>query len=55
MQLDMFYDSREDYLYSEMKKIENSYDRRFRAIFSLLKEVQDQLIKIKEKEEKNYC
>jgi hypothetical protein len=50
-QMDMFYNRSEDYLYSELQKVKGSMDKRSRAIFALIAELQDQVIKMKE--EKN--
>ncbi len=41
----------EYYLYAELEKLRNSTDRRCRAIFSLLTELQDQVIKMQEKKD----
>jgi hypothetical protein len=48
-QLDIFDKNHESYLYSEIEKLKNSTDRRCRAIFSLLTEIQNELIFLKEK------
>ena len=50
-QLDFLTDSSVDYVYQELQKTNNSMDRRCRAIFSLLKELQDKIIRLEE--EKN--
>lgn len=47
MQLDLFNNSKEDYLFSQMQKLENSMDRRTRSIFALITELQDQLLELK--------
>lgn len=52
MQLDMFHSSSNDFLYGEIQKIRNSMDRRSRAMFAIISEMQDQLIKMQEKENK---
>ena len=52
MQLDMFHSSSNDFLYGEIQKIRNSMDRRSRAMFAIISEMQDQLIKMQEKETK---
>ena len=51
-QLDMFKENSSDYLYGEVEKIRNSMDRRCRAIFALISEMQDQLLKMQENEGK---
>lgn len=51
-QMDLFHTSGEDYLYEEITKIRSSMDRRSRAIFSLIAEIQDQIVGLKEKKEK---
>ncbi len=50
-QLDLFPVSKEDFLYQEMGKLRDSLDRRSRAIFSLISEIQDQLISLREVKE----
>lgn len=50
-QMDLFRSSAEDYLYGEVAKIRDSMDRRSRAIFSLISEIQDQIVHLKEKKE----
>lgn len=52
MQLDMFRNSTDDFLYGEIQKIRNSMDRRSRAMFAIITEMQDALLKIQEKEKK---
>lgn len=52
MQLDMFHTSTENFLYGEIEKVRESLDRRSRAMFAILTEMQDQLIKMQEKENK---
>lgn len=49
-QLDMFKENSSDYLYGEIQKMRNSMDRRCRAIFALISEMQDQLLKMQEKD-----
>lgn len=51
-QLDFFYNDDKSYLYGEIEKLKNSTDRRCRAIFSLLTELQDQVIKLQKEEKK---
>ncbi len=45
------------YLYTEMEKIRSSMERRHDALFTLIKEIEDQLLLIQEKVrgEKNKC
>lgn len=51
-QLDIFNKSHETtYLYSEIEKLKNSTDRRCRAIFALLTEIQTQILDMKGKNE----
>ena len=51
-QLELFEKNNGDmYLYGELEKLRSSTDRRCRAIFSLLTELQNQVITIKEKNE----
>ncbi len=51
-QLDIFSESHEiTYLYSEIEKLKNSTDRRCRAIFALLTELQTEILHMKEKDE----
>lgn len=50
-QLDLFYSDANTYLYSEVEKLRNSTDRRCRAIFSLLTELQEQVITLQQKGE----
>jgi len=50
-QMDLFYKNEELYLYGEIEKLKNSTDRRCRAIFSLLTELQDQVLSLKNNEE----
>lgn len=51
-QLDIFNKSHETtYLYSEIEKLKNSTDRRCRAIFALLTELQNQILDMKMKNE----
>lgn len=40
----------ENYLYGEIEKLKNSTDRRCRAIFALLNEMQDQILSMKKKD-----
>ena len=51
-QMDMFHTSREDFLYNEIDKVRSSMDRRTRAMFSLITELEDRLYKMQEKEQK---
>lgn len=51
-QLDLFNNSREDFLYGEVEKIRTSMDKRTRSIFALITELQDQIISIKADGEK---
>jgi len=46
-QLDMFDQNRDFYFLRELEKMENSYDKRFRAVFGLLTETQNELIDVK--------
>lgn len=59
LQLDLFHNTETDYLYSEIEKVKHSTDKRCRAIFSLLSELQDQVIFLKnelsKKEENDVC
>lgn len=52
-QLDLFRDSSSDYLYGEIEKIRSSLDRRSRAMFAIISELQDQLMALKQKESKD--
>lgn len=52
-QLDLFDEDKIFYLYSEINNIKNSTDRQRRAIFSILTEMQDELIDLRKKME-NY-
>ena len=47
IQLDMFNNSKEDYLFGQMQKLENSMDRRTRSLFALISEIQDQVLELK--------
>ena len=51
-QLDMFYTDKENYLYTELQKIQSSLDRRTRSMFAMITELQDEIIRLKQKEEK---
>lgn len=51
-QLDLFKSTSDDFLYSEIQKVRTSMDKRSRAIFALLNELQDQVLKIQEKKDK---
>ena len=48
-QLGLFPQNSDDFLYNEIEKIRSSMDRRSRAMFALITEIQDQVIQIKEK------
>ena len=52
-QLDLFYKNSDDFLYREIQKVRNSMDRRSRAMFAIISEIQDQLLKMQEKKEEN--
>jgi hypothetical protein len=47
IQLDLFNNSKEDYLFGQMQKLESSMDRRTRSLFALISEIQDQLLELK--------
>lgn len=49
-QLDMFYTDKENYLYCELQKIQSSLDRRTRSMFAMITELQDEIIRLKHKE-----
>lgn len=51
-QTDLFRSNTEDFLYGEIQKVRHSMDKRSRAMFSLITELQDQLLQLKEKERK---
>jgi len=40
-QLDLFYKNSDDFLYREIQKVRNSMDRRSRAMFAIISEIQD--------------
>ncbi len=51
-QLDLFGKNDQTiYLYSEIEKLKSSTDRRCRAIFALLSEIQSQILDMKEKDD----
>jgi hypothetical protein len=52
-QLDMFNNSREDYLYNQVQKLENSMDKRTRSLFALISELQDEVMQLKKPEVKS--
>lgn len=52
IQMDMFNSSKEDYLYNQLQKLENSMDRRTKSIFAMLTELQTEVMNLKEKKEK---
>lgn len=47
-QADMFRSNNEDFLYGEIEKIRHSVDKRSRALFALITEIQDQLMNLRE-------
>lgn len=47
-QIDMFNTDQISYLYTEINTIRNSTDRQRRAIFSMLTEIQDQVLDLRE-------
>jgi len=51
-QLDFLNSSTESYLYSEIEKVRHSMDRRSRAMFALLSELQDQVISLQNDKDK---
>jgi len=51
-QLDLFDKTPEFFLYGELEKVKTSMDRQRRAIFSILSEMQEQILQLKEKGEK---
>lgn len=48
-ELNILKENSSDYLYGEIEKIRNSMDRRSCIIFALINEIQDELMKMKEK------
>lgn len=52
MQLDLFRDTKEDFLYSQIQKVENAMDRRTRSIFAMITEMQTEIIELKKNNER---
>ena len=51
-QLELFERNSEEYLYGEIQKIRTSVDKRSRAMFALITEIQEQLMNLQEKGER---
>lgn len=47
IQMDMFSNSKEDYLFNKIQQVEGSMDRRTKSLFALISEIQDQLMELK--------
>jgi len=48
-QMDLFDKTKEFFLYGEIEKVKTSMDKQRRAVFALLAEMQNEIIKLKEK------
>lgn len=51
-QLDFFHKNSEDFLYSEIQKVRHSMDKRSRALFSLVSELQSEILTLREQQQK---
>lgn len=49
IQLDMFYTDKEDFLYQEQQRLENSFRKQLKCCFAMIVEIQDQLMTINQK------
>lgn len=47
-QMDFLDQNNEIFLYNKLERVEHSMDKRCRAIFSLINELQDQILQIKQ-------
>jgi len=50
-QMDLFDKSHDFYIFSEIQKMKTSLDKRTRALFSLMAELQNEILNMKEKNE----